>query len=207
MQIIGTSHQVINSYQHDARENFIKLAKLLESTTIQLYNITYEGPDADEFNLAILNLINQLHQLISEQVIKFMEILKQVTENISRSLGAPGFELPATLIALDTPPLPGIVADDFKVDISQFDQLLNSNLPHTQIEAKSIISLNETRFHEIPYATTDSKGWSGQSRDYAQAVILPAQTEQFHYAIDRVFGEIINFLESTKSRIMSADAI
>jgi hypothetical protein len=135
----------------------------------------------------------------------FAEAVSTVTSNISRSLGAGDIVFVYRPPALELPPAPGVAADDYRIDIAGFETFLGTDLPDTQSAIASLFADNQAAFDAIPRATADSPGWSGDARDYAQNVVVPAQTENLNALLNQVVAEITEFMTSAKDGTLRAD--
>ncbi len=206
MNIIGTSHQVISEYNADAKVIFDTLNEELVALIQQSFQVTYEGPDAEKFNAELLTLVSRAASEINNEVARFVSALNQVTTNISRSLGAGESSIVYSPPAMDLPAPPAVAADDYKIDIARFEQMVAQVIPQHKEAMVMLLHKNVERFNQIPQATVQTRGWSGESRNYAQNSVVPSQTENLLSVVHHVTNEMIAFMETTKSNVSLADA-
>jgi hypothetical protein len=204
--IIGTSQAAIDGYEAEALAIFGRVSQRMQQLVTHAFSLTYEGPDAESiFNPGLLNLATQSVTQINDAMQHFAEAVSTVTSNISRSLGAGDIVFVYRPPALELPPAPGVAADDYRIDIAGFETFLGTDLPDTQSAIASLFADNQAAFDAIPRATADSPGWSGDARDYAQNVVVPAQTENLNALLNQVVAEITEFMTSAKDGTLRAD--
>ncbi|MCP3988047.1 MAG: hypothetical protein GY724_03160 [Actinomycetia bacterium] len=205
-EVIGTSQAVIDDYERDAIRIFAGMRANMALLVEQAFALTYEGPDALEvFNPGLINLATSAVGQMEGGMSQFASAVGQVTSNISRSLGAGEIVFAYEAKGLELPPAPGIANDDFRIDVEGFERFITQILPDAQTEIRRAITDNQEAFNRIPMATLDSPGWSGQSRDHAQNVVVPRQTENLMSLWDRVGTQITEFMVSAKNGTLEAD--
>lgn len=204
--IIGASQAAIDSYETEAIAIFTRINQRMQQLVARAFGLTYEGPDAETvFNPGLSRLATESMTSMNEAMRGFATAVSTVTSNISRSLGAGEVHFVFTPPALELPPPPGVAADDFRIDTAAFDAFLGTELPEAQAAIVGLLADNQQAFNAIPRATADAPGWSGESRDYAQNTVVPAQTEQLTSILQQVVQQVTDFMTSAKNGTLAAD--
>lgn len=204
--IIGTSQAAIDTYEIEAIAIFTRVNERLQQLVTRAFGLTYEGPDAETvFNPGLSRLAVDSVTSMNEGMQSFATAVSTVTSNISRSLGAGDVHFVFNPPPLELPAPPGVAADDFRIDTAAFDTFLGTDLPETQAAIGGLFVDNQQAFANIPRATADAPGWSGQSREFAQNTVVPAQTEQLNSILQHVVQQIGDFMTSAKNGTLAAD--
>ena len=205
--IIGTSQAAIDGYEREALAIFTRVNERLQQLVTRAFSLTYEGPDAEGvFNPGLTRLATETVAAIDTAMSGFAAAVTAVTSNIARSLGAGEVRFVYTPPPLELPPPPGIASDDYRIDIAAFDTFIGADLPDTQAAIANLFAENQAAFNAIPRATASAPGWSGEARDHAQNVVVPAQTERLTAVLTQVMAQIGEFLSSAKNGTLSADS-
>lgn len=205
-QIIGTSQAALDGYETEAMAIFARVNERLQQLVTRAFGLTYEGPDAETtFNPGLTRLAIETVAAIDEAMSGFAAAVTAVTSNIAHSLGAGEVHFIYTPPPLELPPPPGVASDDYRIDIGAFETFIGADLPDAQAAITSLFVDNQAAFNTIPRATTTSPGWSGQARDHAQNVVVPAQTEQLTAVLTQVIAQIGDFMTSAKNGTLVAD--
>ncbi len=204
--IIGTSQAAIDGYEQRALEIFGRVNERMRQLVIQAFGLTYAGPDADTvFNPGLIRVATESVGQIDQAMTAFANAVATVTSNISRSLGAGDIVFAYRPPVLELPPPPGVQADDYRIDVGGFEAFISGELVEARTAVGRLIAENQDAFNAIPRATVDAPGWSGDARDYAQNMVVPAQTEQLTAMVDQVMQQITDFMTSAKDGTLSAD--
>ncbi len=204
--IIGASQSAIDGYEAEAIAIFTKVNERMQQLVTRAFGLTYEGPDAETvFNPGLSNLAVESVDRINEAMRSFAAAVSAVTTNISNSLGAGDVQFVFNPPILDLPPPPGVAGDDFRIDTAAFDTFISTDLPDMQAAIGALFADNQAAFNAIPRATASSPGWSGESRDHAQNVVVPAQTERLANILAQVVRQVTDFMTSAKNGTLSAD--
>lgn len=205
-EIIGTSSQVIDEYVRSAEQIFNRVRERMQLMVTRAFTLTYEGPDAElHFNPGLIRMATTSVGQMDDAMAGFATALSQVTSNISRSLGGEGITLAYAPRPLELPPPPGVAADDYRIDVAAFDQFIAAELPDVRSAVGALIDQNQQAFVAIPRATAEQRGWSGQSREHAQNVIVPNQSEQLRQILMQVTEQVSDFMTSARNAVVGAD--
>lgn len=205
-EIIGTSPQVITEYLGEAETVFNRIRDRMQQLVTRAFSLTYEGPNAEqEFNPGLIKLATLSVGEMDRAMGEFARAVSQITSNISQSLGASAVTLTYTPRALELPPAPGVTSNDYKIDITGFESFLGTDLPETRTTLGALIAENQAAFNVIPRASASQRGWSGQSREHAQNVVVPAQTENLNNILNQVVEQISVFMTNAKDGAVRAD--
>jgi hypothetical protein len=204
--IIGTSQAAIDGYESEALAIFGRVNEQMQQLVSRAFSLTYEGPDAETtFNPGLVSLATESVGLIDDAMIAFAQAVSLITSNISRSLGAGDIELVYTPPVLELPPPPGVATDDYRIDIAAFEAFLTTDLADTETTISSLFTENQMAFESIPRATATTAGWSGEARDHAQSVVVPAQTERLNEILHQVVRQVTEFMTSARDGTLAAD--
>ncbi len=204
--IIGTSQAAIDSYEAEALAIFTRVSERMQELVVRAFGLTYEGPDAETvFNPGLSRLAVESVAAINEAMSAFAAAVTAVTSNISRSLGAGDVTFVYRPPVLDLPPPPGVAADDYRIDVAAFDTFIGTDLPDAQAAISALFADNQTAFAAIPRATVDTPGWSGEARDHAEHVVVPAQTERMNALLAQVIAQVSEFMTSARNGTLAAD--
>ncbi|MEM9134761.1 MAG: hypothetical protein AAF962_26995 [Actinomycetota bacterium] len=206
-EIIGTSSQAIDDYVRAAEQIFHRVRQRLQTTVVQAFALTYEGPDAEtEFNPGLIRVATSVVAQMDEAMGDFATALSVITSNISRSLG--GSEITVTYAPqpVELPPPPGVAADDYRIDVAGFEHFVSAELPDLRSAVGALIDENQQTFGAIPRATAEQRGWSGSAREHAQHVIVPNLSDQMRATLSQVTEEIASFMTTARDAARSADA-
>lgn len=204
--IIGTSQAAIDGYEAQALAIFGRVSNRMQELVTRAFALTYHGPDAETvFNPGLIRLATESVGAIDAAMTAFARAVATATSNISRSLGAGEIVFEYRPSVLTLPPAPGMAADDYRIDVAGFDAFISGELNDARQAIAGCFAENREAFNAIPRATVDSPGWSGESRDHAQNVVVPAQTEELTRALHLVIQEIAEFMTSARDGSLSAD--
>ncbi len=205
--IIGTSQAAIQGYENQAQDIFTRVRQRMQQLVAAAFHLTYQGPDAETvFNPGLIRLAQDSVAQIDGAMSAFAAAVSTVTSNISRSLGAGDITFTYRPPALELPPAPGVNSDDYRIDVAGFDTFLSGELPEAQQAISRYFADNQEAFNAIPRATVDQAGWSGDARDHAQNVVVPAQTENLTALLNQVVSQIRDFMTNAREGTLSADA-
>lgn len=204
--VIGTSPVAIAAYIEEAHGHFGLVRAQMENLVTQAFALTYEGPDAElVFNPGLLNLATQSITQVDQGMVEFALAISQVTSNISQSLGAEPVTFAYIPEDLVLPAPSGTQGSDYRIDVAGFETYLSSVLPEAERAMNASVVENQTAFYGIPQARDGVPGWSGASRDYAQNVVVPAQTENLQGIIGQVASQVATFMGDARTRAVGAD--
>ncbi|MGF1595595.1 MAG: hypothetical protein ACFCVK_01480 [Acidimicrobiales bacterium] len=204
--IIGTSQAAIDGYEQQALHIFARVNERMQQLVTNAFSLTYEGPDAETvFNPGLVTLATESVALIDAAVSAFAGAVSAVTSNISHALGAGDIVFVYKPPPLALPSPPGVAADDYRIDTAAFDRFLAGDLVDAQTAIASLFAENQAAFGAIPRATATSPGWSGEARDHAQNVVVPAQTENLDNILRQVVQQITQFMTGARDGTLAAD--
>jgi len=204
--VVGVNPQVINNYIENLQTNFQAVHNNLTELVHAGFALEYEGPDAaDHFNPGLRRVMENLLAGTHETMEAYATAVGTVTSNIASALGQSGVQTVRYVPPpIELPAAPGLVANDFRIDLRAFQQYVNEILPQSKRTVSQLVEQNRSLISGISRSGA-GMGWAGQSRDLVESQIVPRQVENMSHAISTGMTNIEQFIDQAITRASAAD--